>query len=470
MANPFRNLPSVSQLLESPPLKRIVETVNHNVVVSGVRSFLDDLRQRVARTVESIDLPSPQELAQQIADWLSAQRPSSFRTAINGTGILLHTGLGRAPLSDAAIERVVATAGYTNLEIDLITGERGDRGAIVRQLLRDVTGAEDALVANNNAAATMLALGTLARGKEVIVSRGQLVEIGGHYRLPDIIAASGCRLREVGTTNKTRLSDYERAIGPETGALVRVHTSNYRVVGFQESVTIDELIQLGRKRDLPVVDDIGSGALMDFQRYGLAGEPTVRGSIANGADLVLFSGDKLLGGPQCGIAVGSREVIARMAAEPLMRAFRVDKLTLAALSATLELHLDPDRAQREIPLLQMLNTPVENLEFRARKLADLLAPLACLQSVHAAPSTALLGGGSIPEQSIPSWSVAIQPQGMSVSALAAALRGQNPSVVGRIENDCLLLDLRTIAPKYDVALVNAFERLAPATQSGNGQT
>jgi L-seryl-tRNA(Ser) seleniumtransferase len=472
--NPFRALPSVSQLLDSPPLKKLIQNVNHNVVADGVRSFLDNLRQQMTQAAEKIELPTSSELAEKIATWLQKERRPALRPVINGTGILLHTGLGRAPLAEAAIRAIEQTArGYSSLEIDLENGERGQRAEIVRRLLCELTGAEDAVVVNNNAAATMLALATVAAHKEVIVSRGQLVEIGGSYRLPEVMACAGCHLREVGTTNKTRLADYELAIGEQTGALLRVHPSNYEIVGFTESVSIQDLVQLGQRHSLPVIDDIGSGALLDFTRFGLADEPQAAHSIAAGADLVLFSGDKLVGGPQAGIIVGTRKWVQAVLKHPLMRAMRVDKMTLAGLHATLELHLKPEQAEQQIPLLAMLATPLANLELRAKKLAGLLTPLALLQNVAAIPEFSMLGGGSIPSQKIPTWCVSCEPAVGSLQQLASQLRQLEPAVMGRIHQGRFLLDLRTIPPRHDPELINLLESFsrqvtqasAPATQS-----
>ncbi|MDP6719586.1 MAG: L-seryl-tRNA(Sec) selenium transferase, partial [Pirellulaceae bacterium] len=343
MQNPLRNIPSVNELLEIPPLCGMVDRVSHSVVVSGVRTFLSDFRDEVQTAASEFKVPTATELAERIAEWIVKDETPSLRPVINATGILLHTGLGRAPLAGEAIQAMSeVAAGYSSVEVDLATGERSQRVLAVESLLTKLTGAEAAVVTNNNAAATLLTLTTLAAGREVIVSRGQLIEIGGSFRLPDVMTASGARLREVGTTNKTRLADYEQAIGEETAALMNVHTSNYRVVGFTEEVTTTELVKLGRDHKLPVIDDIGSGALLDLTKYGINEEPIAPESIKAGADAVLFSGDKLLGGPQCGIIVGRRSVIDQIAEHPMMRAMRVDKLTLAALAATLRLYRDPE--------------------------------------------------------------------------------------------------------------------------------
>ncbi len=470
--NPFRHLPSVSQLMDSPPLKSLVESASHNVVVDGVRSFLDKMREQVsqASAAANINIPTAAELAAKIADWIRSDDAPKLRPVINGTGILLHTGLGRSPLAEEAIQSIAAIAGgYASVEIDLQTGERGSRADAVRKLLCELTGAPAATVVNNNAAATMLTLAAIANGGEVICSRGQLVEIGGSYRLPDVMECSGAKLREVGTTNKTRIGDYERAIGEQTRAILKVHPSNYRIQGFTESVELSELVRLGRQRHIPVIDDVGSGALIDFARYGFKEEPVVKASITAGADLVLFSGDKLVGGPQCGIIVGRKDLIERIEQHPLMRAFRVGKLTLAALVATLRLYRDVDLAEQKIPLLMMLSTQMENLKFRAEKLATQLRGVGGISSATVQQGSCLLGGGSMPVQEIPSHQVAIEPAGQSVSQLAERLRTGEPALIGRIQEDRFVLDMRTISPRLDTQVVKAFQNLAEApVRTANG--
>lgn len=463
--NPLRHLPSVSQLMDSPQLKSLVESASHNVVVDGVRSFLDKMREQVsqATSAANISIPSAAELAAKIAEWIRSDDAPKLRPVINGTGILLHTGLGRSPLAEEAIQAIAAIAGgYASVEIDLPSGERGNRADAVRKQLCELTGAAAGTVVNNNAAATMLTLAAIAGGGEVICSRGQLVEIGGSYRLPDVMQCSGAILREVGTTNKTHLSDYERAIGENTRAILKVHPSNYRIVGFTESVELADLVRLGRQRNLPVIDDVGSGALIDLTRYGFRDEPIVRESLSSGADLVLFSGDKLVGGPQCGIIVGRKDLIERIEQHPLMRAFRVGKLTLAALAATLRLYRDTGLAEQQIPLLAMLATSLENLKFRAEKLALQLRGIGSIASVELQQRSCLLGGGSMPVQEIPSYQVVVEPAGMSVSQVAERLRTGEPALIGRIQDDRLFIDLRTIAPKYDTQVVRAFQNLAEA--------
>ena len=462
MSNVLRNIPSVNELLESPPLRNMVNRVSHSVVVTGVRKFLDDFRGQVQQAATNANIPSPRDLAERIANWISTQEQPRLRPVINATGILLHTGLGRAPLAHQAVQAISDVAkGYASVEIDLATGQRSQRVAAVERQLTRLTGAEAALVVNNNAAATMIALAAVAAGREVIVSRGQLIEIGGSYRLPEVMSVSGAILREVGTTNKTRGRDFESAIGECTAALMRVHTSNYVVVGFTEQPALSELVALGRRRNLPVIDDIGSGALIDFSRYGITGEPLAADSIRAGADLVLFSGDKLLGGPQCGIIVGRRALIQKILEHPLMRALRVDKLTLAALAATLQLYDDPTMAERSVPLLSLLSTPLENLKNRAERLSPQLSATGFV-SAEPVANESFLGGGSVPSQALKTWCVALTPTKGSVDELSNSLRTGLISIVGRIQDGRLLLDLRSVFPSEDSQLVSALEALAQA--------
>lgn len=460
MSNVFRNIPSVNELLDSPPLRQLVDRANRNTVVAGVRRFLDDLRTEIQTATADIKVPTPGELAERIAHWIATESQPNLRPAINATGILLHTGLGRAPLAEAAIQAMGDVArGYSSLEVDVTTGERSQRVQDAAEALADLTGAEAATVVNNNAAATMVTLAALAAGREVIVSRGQLIEIGGSYRLPDVMEMSGAKLREVGTTNKTRIDDYRAAIGPNTAALMRVHSSNFAIVGFTEQPSLAELVALSAKHQLPLIDDIGSGALEDLSVYGITGEPLVADSVRAGADVVLFSGDKLLGGPQCGIILGRKPLIRQIMQHPLSRALRVDKLTLAALLETLRLHHDRQSAERSLPLLSLLSTSVANLQQRAQRLAPQLSACAAIKSAEAVETQAYLGGGSVPSQGLASWALALEPARGSVAELAAALRTGTPAVFGRISKDRLLLDLRAVFPRDDLRLVEAVRQI-----------
>jgi L-seryl-tRNA(Ser) seleniumtransferase len=455
----LRSLPSVTVVMDRPALVLEVARHGRRIVLNQVRETLDAAR----RTIQSgapIDI-ALEALERDVLAGL-ARAGSSLRPVINATGILLHTGLGRAPLAEEAIAAVRSVAaGYCNLEFDLETGERGQRITCIRDLIRLLSGAEDAIVVNNNAAATILALRAVAAGREVVVSRGELVEIGGSFRLPEIFEVSGARLREVGTTNKTRIDDFSRAIGPETAALMRVHASNFRIVGFTESVSITDLAALGRACGLVTIDDIGSGAIDATRPPGVFGEPTVRGSIAAGADLVLFSGDKLLGGPQCGIVAGRGEVVAKLAADPLMRAVRVDKMTLAALEATLRIALEDPSKHGRIPLWRFLTTPAAELEERAARLAERLGRDSGLRA-EAAPCRAYLGGGSLPDQSVASFAVRLAPPWpagvASESGLARSLRLGDPAVVARLHAGNVWIDLRAVDPTDDDNLAEAVAR------------
>lgn len=465
MANLMRNIPSVNELLDSPPLRKLVDRANRNVVVSGVRNFLENLRDEVKNAATEAKIPTPSELAERIARWISTEEQPKLRPVINATGILLHTGLGRAPLAESAIQAMAAIGeGYASLEVDLKTGQRSQRVGDAERLLKQLTGAEAAVVVNNNAGATLLTLAALAAGREVIVSRGQLVEIGGSYRLPEVMEFSGAKLREVGTTNKTRIDDFRQAIEERTAALMRVHTSNYTIVGFTEQPSLAELVSLSNHHKLPMIDDIGSGALHDFSGYGVEGEPVAGESIKAGADVVLFSGDKLLGGPQCGIIIGRKSLIEKIARHPLMRALRVDKLTLAALCETLRLHQDRAAAEQSLPLLSLLATPLANLQNRAERMAPQLAACGAVTAVEAIPSQAYLGGGSLPSQQIGTWCVAFAPARGSVDELAVKLRTGTPAIFGRIQKDRLLIDLRSVFPRQDMEIVEAIRSLSESAK------
>jgi L-seryl-tRNA(Ser) seleniumtransferase len=458
-SSPFRSLPSVNEVLQSPPLQRLVAAYAHDQLVAAVRDELETLRERLGRG-ESLDGVSGIDvLGARIAERLGHTFQPKLRAVINATGIVLHTNLGRAPIAEAAARAAYEAArGYLNLELDLETGKRSSRPLAIREWLCRLTGAESATVVNNNAAATVLALRALCQGKEVILSRGQLIEIGGSFRIPEIMAVSGAILREVGTTNITRLADYERAIGPNTAALMQVHWSNYRISGFTKSVALTELVALGKKRGLPVVDDIGSGALLDFARFGFHDEPVARSSIAAGADLVMFSGDKLLGGPQAGLLVGRKELIQKIEKDPLMRAFRLDKMTLAALETTLRLYLHEDRAVQEIPVLHMLGMPLTELRRRAESLASRLREVEGLATVTVQEDVAFVGGGSLPDQALKTCVVEMAAQHVSDTELAYRLRTGNPAVVGRLRAGKLVLDLRTVLPQEEEALLSAVRR------------
>ena len=418
----LRDLPSVDELAgderlaDEPPA----------LAVEAARTALARAREEIQAGHD------PGDLGQRALAELAAARTPSLRRALNATGVIVHTNLGRAPLAEAALERALEVGrGYSNLEYDLVAGGRGSRQDHVAAILRRLTGAEAALVVNNNAAAVMLALAALAEGRDVLVSRGELIEIGDGFRIPDVLARSGARLREVGTTNRTRAADYERAIGSETALLLRVHQSNFRVVGFTERPSLEELTAVARRHGLPLVDDLGSGALFPSNSLLLSDEPTAQESLAGGADLVCFSGDKLLGGPQAGIVVGNAEAVEKLRRHPLQRALRADKLTLAALEGTLGLYLDPERAAREVPVLRMLLEPVETVRERAQRLADAVGG-------EVEETVGRVGGGALPLAELPSFAGAIEEE------LATRLRAAEPPVIGVIRDGRLLLDCRTL--------------------------
>lgn len=437
----LRALPKVDELLRRPEL---ADTgLPQAVLTDLVRARIDDLRRQILEGALT-GLPDIQTLCGDLrADAAAAARPS-LRPVINATGIVLHTNLGRACLSDHAVEAAARAArGYSTLEYDVENGCRGSRYSHVEALLCRITGAESALVVNNNAAAVLLILSALGKGGEVITSRGELVEIGGSFRIPEIMEQCGCSLREVGATNKTHLRDYERAIGESTRALLKVHTSNYRILGFSESVPLPELVALGREHGLPVIEDLGSGCFFDPETIGIHGEPTVMDSVRAGVDILSFSGDKLLGGPQAGIILCKKEWSALLRAHPLTRAMRVDKMTLAALEATLQSYLEPDRAREEIPTLWMLSAPADRLKRRAEALCVRLEEAGlCCQVI---PEKDQVGGGSVPTQLLDTWAVAVTPQHTTVDGLEARLRRESdPPIIGRIVHDRYLLSVRTL--------------------------
>jgi L-seryl-tRNA(Ser) seleniumtransferase len=416
------------------------------MIVRGVQA---EIRDAIARGDTSMPVgrePMLAEVMRRVASAIEADE-LPLKRVINATGVVVHTNFGRALLAQPALEAIaLAGANAVNLEYDLEQGRRGDRDDLVEQELCALTGAEAATVVNNNAAAVLLALNTLAEGREVVVARGELIEIGGSFRMPDVMLKSAARLREVGTTNRTYLSDYARAIGPETALLLKVHPSNYRIVGFTAEVSVADLAALAHEHSLPVMEDLGSGALVDLRRYGLAGEPLVEERVKAGADVVTFSGDKLLGGPQAGLLVGRRELIDRIKANPLKRALRCSKLTLAALSATLRLYLRSPDLDSALPTLRMLGRSAEELRNRAQQVAGALADrLGKDFKLEAVATTAQVGSGALPAQELKSWGVAVSHKALPPEAIAAFFRRAEPPIIGRIEHERFVLDLRSVA-------------------------
>ncbi|MEW5722556.1 MAG: L-seryl-tRNA(Sec) selenium transferase [Thermodesulfobacteriota bacterium] len=452
----LRRLPKVDQLLEEPQIKELLGTMPRALVLKAVRESLEELRARILSGDPSVDAAklSPPLLATDMATAAAAFNRPNLRRVVNGTGVIIHTNLGRSLMAEEAVEAIRnAARHYSNLEFDLAAGRRGSRYVHVEGLLRDLTGAEAALVVNNNAAAVLLALEALAKGREVIVSRGELVEIGGSFRIPEVMARSGAVLVEVGATNKTHLRDYEGALGPNTALLLKVHQSNFRMIGFTAQVEASDLVGLGRRHGVPVMEDLGSGSLVDFSRYGLRREPTVQESVAAGLDLVTFSGDKLLGGPQAGLILGRRDLLERIRKNPLNRAVRIDKFTLAGLEATLRLYLDEGLAAARVPTLAMILSPYRVLRWRAARLKRKLAAAAG-PAVHVdwTDGFSQIGGGALPAQDLRTRLVTLAPKDLSVNALEERLRQWPTPIIGRIENDLFILDVRTMRDEdFDLA-------------------
>jgi L-seryl-tRNA(Ser) seleniumtransferase len=468
----LRKIPSVDEILVRPEIVDLLNVHPRRVVVEAIRKGLGHLRQELLRQGELPHLgESPfsfESLYPLFQKEIAFQIRPRLRRVINATGVVIHTNLGRSPLHPSAIEHLIdVSKHYSNLEYDIELGERGNRYTHVEEILCRLSGAESALVVNNNAGAVLLVVNTLAEGKEVIVSRGELVEIGGAFRIPDVMKRSGALLREVGTTNRTHLSDYEKAIGLQTALLLKVHTSNFRVMGFTAEVTLQDLVQLGRQHKLPVVDDLGSGCLIDLTQYGLEKEPTVQEMIKTGVDAVTFSGDKLLGGPQAGIILGKKKWLDLFKNNPLNRALRIDKLTLAALESTLLLFIDEKRAMEEIPTLRMLSLDTRKLKRRGKRLLKRLSGLADNRMVFTLrEDVSQVGGGALPLQELPTIIVAIKPLDFSVNSLEENLRKGEPPTISRISKEELILDMRTVIDEEIPLLAEGIEKaLTKITES-----
>jgi len=443
----FRKIPKVDVILSHPGAQPLIAESGREFFATCLDEVFDGLRDRMKKGQEpEVDVPA---ILAAVRERLAVRRAPKLCRAVNATGVILHTGLGRAVLPKVALDAIAAEQkGYSLLEVERASGERSQREVHVVELIRKITGAEGATVVNNNAGATLLALAALAKDREVITSRGQLVEIGGSFRIPDVMKESGAALVEVGTTNKTYLADYENAITERTALLLRVHTSNYRIVGFTHVPSLPELVDLGRKRGIAVMDDLGSGAFIDLAPFGVTDEPSVQSSVKAGADVITFSGDKLLGGPQAGLLVGKKDVIAKIRKHPLFRALRVDKLKLTALEATLKLYLDQERLFKELPTLRMISMSVDECEKRALTLAAKLKGIPGL-SLEVADDSSEFGGGSVPTQQIPTKVVALRHATMSLETLSARLRAGTPCVFCRVQRDRALLDVRTLQDGED---------------------
>ncbi len=460
MSTLFRYLPSVDKAMIALEADPVVMGLPRNLVKDLINEFLELLREEIrAKRINSGEELSLEYIGPRLQAFVAQRSKPNFRRVLNGTGVVIHTNMGRSLMAPAAIEAVrLAAAHYSNLELDLGTGERGSRYSHVEKLLCKLTGAEAALVVNNNAAAVLLVLETLTKGREVIVSRGQLVEIGGSFRIPEVMEKSGAMLREVGATNRTHLRDYESAINDSTGALLRVHTSNYRIVGFTKEVSLPELRGLGDAYGLPVIEDLGSGNLI--AEGGIVGEPTVSSVVAQGADVVTFSGDKILGGPQAGLIVGKAKYISEIKSNPLNRAVRIDKMTLAGLEATLRLYLDPDQALQEIPSLRMIAMGFETIKSQAGRLARLLRKeLGLAVEIATRRDNSRVGGGSCPERDLPTVLVCIKPKHISVNELRERLLNSDPPMIGRVEDGEFCLDPRTLDTSEHKLAAKAFKQV-----------
>ncbi len=461
----LRHLPSIGQLLEREDVRALVKAHSRSRVTAVLRDILEGVRKRFSEPGAPDDLPSPGDMAGLAGEKLRKSAGPGLCKAVNATGVILHTGLGRAVLCPSARKALFDLDGYSLVQMDVETGGRNVREAHVEKLITELTGAEAATVANNNAGATLLVLNTVAKGKEVIVSRGQLVEIGGSFRIPDVMKQSGARLVEVGTTNRTHLRDYENAVTEETAAFLHVHTSNYRVKGFTKSVPVADLVRLGKKHSLPVVDDLGSGALVDLARFGFGSEPLARDSVEWGADLVTFSADKLIGGPQGGVILGKKSTIEKVRKNPLMRALRVGKMTLTALEMTLREFVDNDRLTRNHPVMRMFSLSPAALRRRANRLAKILRKPPSGESIPSIEAeveegASRIGSGSLPLEDVPSWVVAVRSPFMESGKLAAALRRHDPPIFTRVHEEKVLFDLRTVLnSKEEKIIAKAVEKI-----------
>ncbi|MGD9334904.1 MAG: L-seryl-tRNA(Sec) selenium transferase [Desulfobacterales bacterium] len=459
----LRMLPGVDYLLERLKADHLFNDIPKSVLVRSIRSVIENLRAIIMdgeQDVAEAQL-SDSIVLEAVKNKVKQAMTSNLKRIVNATGIVVHTNLGRSLLAINAVENLLTIASrYSNLEFDLSKGKRGSRYSSVEDILCEISGAQAAMVVNNNAGAVLLCLETLSRGKKVIVSRGELVEIGGSFRIPDVMAKSGAVLKEVGTTNRTHFHDYENAIEHDTGLLLKVHKSNFSVVGFTAEVSLEELVALGAKYQISVMEDLGSGTFVDFTKYGLLKEPTVQESVAAGVDVVTFSGDKLLGGPQAGIIVGKKDLIDRIKKNPITRALRIDKLTLAALEITLRYYRNIDREMDSIPTLRMITLPLGHIEKRAKELAKLIENAddprisVCLVNVFSRP-----GGGAFPLQKLPSKGVGVKIQGVSANDVEEKMRGNDIPIIGRIEEDRFIMDLRTILDDELPIIKKAFENM-----------
>jgi len=455
----LKQLPGVDHLMVLAMKDERFQEVPVSVIKTATRKVLKHTRDAIVSN--TMDQCNPDQILTKVAHLCTTIIAPRLRPVINATGVVLHTNLGRALLAPTVLENITTIAGgYSNLEFNIEKGKRGLRYDAVEQLICELTGAQAAIAVNNNAGAVLLCLDTLAKGTEVVVSRGELVEIGGAFRIPDVMTKSGCILKEVGTTNRTHARDYENAIHVETGLLMKVHTSNYSIQGFTASVALKELVNIGHKHNIPVMEDLGSGSLIDLSPFGLAKEPTVANTVAAGADIVTFSGDKLLGGPQAGIILGQRKALEKIKANPLTRALRIDKLTLAALEATLSLYRDEKKALSQIPILRMLTLPFDTIASRAEEMITLFQnTLGSSARVAAADLSSRTGGGAFPEIRLPSRCVTITAPGMSAARMEKSMRSHTPAIIGRIDNERFVMDPRTLQKGEEKVIAAALKTI-----------
>jgi len=462
----LRRIPAVDRLLNSQGIREILGIYPRNLVLTAINQVLDKIRRDIQRGNAPSD-PSfltPENLSTKVSERAKILEQPSLRPVINATGVVVHTNLGRSLLAERVLRKFPSIAGgYSNLEYDLAKGKRGSRYSHVEGILKEITSAEAAMVVNNNAAAVLISLETLAKGREVVVSRGQLVEIGGSFRIPEVMRKSGARMVEVGTTNKTHLRDYEEVIGPDTALLLKVHTSNFQVIGFTEEVDAADLVTLAEKYAIPVMEDLGSGCFVDFSKYGLNKEPTVQEALSKGVDLVTFSGDKLLGGPQAGIILGKKRLVEAIRNNQLSRALRIDKLTLLALEETLRIYRDEQAALKEIPTLNIICQPYGTVKKKARRLIRMVGKISTENfAIDLVDGSSKVGGGALPLMVIPTCLLSLKPRRLAAHEIEAALRSNQPPIIARVEKDNVLLDPRTVMDKELKIVANAITSLAEA--------
>lgn len=459
----LKSLPGVDHIFTQIQKNMISNNIPRTVIIDSIRTCIEKIRLSILKnhnTLSSKDLDDS-TIIYKVNTLIAKTLALNLKKTINATGVILHTNLGRSVLPEEVLKNITAvSSGYSNLELNLSTGKRGLRYSCVDDILCKLSGAEAAMVVNNNAAAVLLCLETIAKDKQVIVSRGEMVEIGGSFRIPDVMVKSGCILKEIGTTNRTHVKDYENAITDNTGLLLKVHTSNYSIVGFSSSVSLNELHSMGLKHKIPVMEDLGSGTFIDFSKYGLTKEPTISESIAAGADIVTFSGDKLLGGPQAGIIIGKKKIIDKIKENPLTRALRIDKITLSALEATLNLYRDEKKAIRSIPTLKMLLSPFSEIEKKAEMLNNLISNIKSTKlSATLLAKNSKAGGGSMPLLKLQSKCIGLKSDTLSTRKIEKFMRANNPPVIGRIEDNLFIIDLRTVKEKEIPIIAKAVKQI-----------